>query len=534
MKILIDMESFLSKETQNSNLCSDCSIKLQTDPIGWLNRMQEFSLDILSHNFLELLGEYQKIILDHKRFGKFDLQQAKYMITRYEHIFSPHTLNFINDYIQSSEISDLEKNKWLLTRDLILEYKTQFLLFEDVFSIQYKKHMMRVKIDEKHSVPVSKALQMIYDQNNPNSQDIMQSYIRKMDKLNPFYLKIINKYQTQAQLYGYTSFLDLMKDNHHMDLDRIYSETKEYLKSSFIQYQDKLTALSRQYLNKEWNNVTYADMWKLFSGFWLPLQPIKGENMVSLFNKTCSHLGYKFKNNSYIEIDLESRNDKIGNSYCGFPCGDKNQKVVLVVYPYSHHNDLSAFYHEGGHAVHLSNISPSLHPLFRAIGDFSVSETPAYLFQKLLHKSEYIEENMGYSSEIAQKFAQFYSFIHLYKQRKLCSQFIFLYRIFRNSWQLTPTQFEKVFYETEQQYMLDFGFERKCYDFVHMVEEKPFIAAHYLRAEKASTKMESTLCLKFGLKWWNSENAGKFLQERYFSHGFSMPLETLIQNIIEN
>ncbi|UYP47513.1 hypothetical protein NEF87_003798 [Candidatus Lokiarchaeum ossiferum] len=527
------MESFLPKESQNSYLCSDCSSKLKTDPIGWLNHMQEFSLDMLSYNFLELLGEYQKILLDHKRFGKFDLQKAKYMITRYEHIFSAHTLDFLNDYIKSSEISELEKFKWSLTRDLVLEYKAQFLLFEDVFNIQYKKHMMSVPLEGKQSVPVSKALSMIFDQNNPDSHVIMQSYIREMDKLNPIYLKIINKYQSQAQLYGYASFLDLMKDNHQMDLDRIYSKTREFLKSSFTTYQEKLTSLSKPYLGKTWNEVSYADMWKLFSGFWLPHQPITGEKMVSFFNKTCNHLGYQFEGNSLIEIDLDSRSGKLGNSYCGFPLGEKNKKIVLVVYPYFHHNDLSTFHHESGHAIHLSNISPSLSPLFRAIGDFAVAETPAYLFQKLLHKPSYIEDILSYSYEHAQKFAQYYSFIHLYKQRKLCSQFIFLYNIFQNSWQLTPTQFEKIFYDAEQQYKLDFGFERKCYDFVHMVEEKPFIAAHYLRAENASSIIESRLTSKFGLKWWNSENAGKFLQERYFSHGFGKSLEFLLQNFMK-
>ncbi len=494
--------------------------------------MQEFSLDMLSYNCLEVIAEYQKIFLDYKRYGQFDIQKAKLIITRYQHVFTEHTIQYIMDYLKSPHLTESERYKWVIIRDLILEYTTLFLLFEDVFNIQFKRQMMRIKIRGSKSISVNKALQLMFQENNPDSKLLHESYARQMDKLNPLYLKILNKYQTNAQMYGYDSFLKMMGDNQQFNIDQLLRDAREYLDNTASLYQTQLDAISRPYLHKSWDEVTYKDMWKLFSGFWLPKKPITGEQMIILFDKTCASLGFIFQDNELIDIDLESRENKVGQAFCGFPCGSQNQKIVIIVHPMSYFGDLVSFYHAGGLAVQLSNIDPSLNPLFRSTGDFSISETLAFLFKKLLHNSAYLQQALGYSPEIADKLADFFSFLFLYRQRKINSQFIFLYRLFENSWQLTPDQFEKIIFDTEQQFKQDYGFERKCHDFLSSIEEKPFMAAHFLRADQASDQIEAKLSRKFGSRWWCNLEAGEFLRENYLVYGYSRPFDQLLRDFL--
>ena len=91
------------------------------------------------------------------------------------------------------------------------------------------------------------------------------------------------------------SFLDMMKDSQQMNLDRLFSDARQFLDTTSSLYQTHLDALSCPYLNKSWNEVTHPDMWRLFSGFWLPNKPFNGGEMVSLFDKTCASLGYSFQ-----------------------------------------------------------------------------------------------------------------------------------------------------------------------------------------------------------------------------------------------
>ena len=97
---------------------------------------------------------------------------------------------------------------------------------------------------------------------------------------------------------------------------------------------------------------------------------------------------------------------------------------------------------------------------------------------------------------------------------------------------MTPTQFEKIFFETEQQFKHDYGFERKCHDFLGSIEEKTFMTAHFLRADHASTQIESKLRTKFGSRWWGNKDAGQFLQENYLSYGFSRPFDQLVRDFL--
>ena len=59
-------------------------------------------------------------------------------------------------------------------------------------------------------------------------------------------------------------------------------------------------------------------------------------------------------------------------------------EVYLVIAPTGGRDDYGALFHEGGHAEHYANTDPGLAFEFRHLGDNSVTESFAFLFEHLV------------------------------------------------------------------------------------------------------------------------------------------------------
>jgi hypothetical protein len=71
--------------------------------------------------------------------------------------------------------------------------------------------------------------------------------------------------------------------------------------------------------------------------------------------------------------------------------------VYLVLTPVGGRDDYAALFHEGGHTEHYAGVDPELPFEYRYLGDNSVTEAFAFLFDHLVADAEWLRRRLGTS-----------------------------------------------------------------------------------------------------------------------------------------
>ncbi len=487
-------------------------------------------IDQINADLLRLIDSYQAMLLSHRRFGQFDAIQNQQIIQKYVHLFKNGTISTLDEAIYRKKTRGEDYYSLHLMKELIMEYRTLFLMYIDVFAIQTRKLSMRIKNPSGGRVSAKEFLSLMFNPQTPHRDQLMINYESALDRLNPAYYKLINRFQQYAQEQHFESYMHMVDQSQFCNYQGLKSTCDIQLQLTKKPYFTSLTEMAKL-LHVPLKKLSLLHMWDLFAGRSLPKINISGTTIVTLFDQTCHELGFTFKQNPKIDLDFQKRSQKSINAYCAIPTGDTNQKTVMVVYPLTSITTLATFFHEGGHAIHFTSIDESLPPIFRCIGDFATAETMAMLFEHLLTKARFLEDRLGLSSQDAQTMASFYKFLELYKFRKQCLNYLYLYDLLTDGFQLTLTQFEKYQYEIETRFHTLFGFERRCHDFLYSMDEKPLMVAHYIRAHLAVNKMVSILEENFGYRWWDQLAAGEMIRSRWMNYGFSIPFHELCRSL---
>ena len=117
------------------------------------------------------------------------------------------------------------------------------------------------------------------------------------------------------------------------------------------------------------------------------------ERLVASFRETMGGLGIDVDAQANVILDVEQRAQKSPRAFCApvrVPA-----EVYLVVPPVGGRDDYFALFHEGGHAQHFAHVDPGLRWEFRALGDNSITEGFAFLFDHLIEDPEWLRRRLG-------------------------------------------------------------------------------------------------------------------------------------------
>jgi len=187
--------------------------------------------------------------------------------------------------------------------------------------------------------------------------------------------------------------------------------------------------------------------------------------------------------------------------------------VHLVLRPHGGQNDWMTLLHELGHALHFGNMSRALPFEYRWLGDNSVTEGYAMLFDHRLKDRGWLARYSGLGKQEIGSFLRYAGFEELHFVRRYCAKLIYETELHSGtvSFSALPDLYVEILTKAT-------GFRYQRADAFVDVDAR-YYAARYLRAWQLQAVLDESLRDRFNEDWWRNPNAGPWIVEELFAHG---------------
>ena len=190
--------------------------------------------------------------------------------------------------------------------------------------------------------------------------------------------------------------------------------------------------------------------------------------------------------------------------------------VHLVIRPHGGQNDWMTLLHELGHALHFANMSRDLPFEYRWLGDNSVTEGYAMLFDHRLKDRGWLARYSGLGESPKKELPAFLraaGFEELHFVRRYCAKFIYETELHSGnvSWSALPDLYVETLTSAT-------GFRYQRSDALVDVDPR-YYSARYLRAWQMQAVLDGALRDRFNEDWWRNPNAGPWIVDELFAHG---------------
>jgi len=187
--------------------------------------------------------------------------------------------------------------------------------------------------------------------------------------------------------------------------------------------------------------------------------------------------------------------------------------VHLVLRPHGGQSDWMTLMHELGHALHFANMSRSLPFEFRWLGDNSVTEGYAMLFDHRLKDRGWLARYTGLGKTELQSYLRAAGFEELHFVRRYSAKLIYETELHggKIGWNALPDHFVEILTKAT-------GFRYQRSDAFVDVDPR-YYAARYLRAWQLQAVLDASLRERFNEDWWRNPSAGPWMVEELFAHG---------------
>lgn len=187
--------------------------------------------------------------------------------------------------------------------------------------------------------------------------------------------------------------------------------------------------------------------------------------------------------------------------------------VHLVLRPHGGQNDWMTLLHELGHALHFGNMSRALPFEYRWLGDNSVTEGYAMLFDHRLKDRGWLARYSGLGKQEIGAFLRYAGFEELHFVRRYCAKLIYETELHSGSvgFSALPDLYVEILTKAT-------GFRYQRADAFVDVDAR-YYAARYLRAWQLQAVLDESLRNRFNEDWWRNPTAGPWIVEELFAHG---------------
>ncbi|MDQ6828999.1 MAG: M3 family metallopeptidase [Gemmatimonadota bacterium] len=214
-----------------------------------------------------------------------------------------------------------------------------------------------------------------------------------------------------------------------------------------------------------------------------------------------------------IVYDTGERDGKRSRAFCApvrIP-----EEVYLVMRPTGGQQDYRSLLHELGHAMHFAYTRADLPFEQRWLGDNSVTESYAMLFDHQLHDGGWLERYTEVEKPHVPEMLRAVAFEELQLLRRYCAKIIYERELYDGS--VPFTALPDLYVETLSKAT---GFRYDAADAFADVDPR-FYSARYLRAWQLQALLRETLIAAFDDDWWRNPRAGPWLTDELFSRGQS-------------
>ncbi len=212
-----------------------------------------------------------------------------------------------------------------------------------------------------------------------------------------------------------------------------------------------------------------------------------------------------------IAFDTGERPGKRSRAFCS-PVRVPDE-VYLVLRPHGGQNDWNTFLHELGHALHFAYMRADLAFEYRWLGDNSITEGYAMLFDHRLQDARWLARYTSLSQREVPRFLRSAGFEELQFLRRYCAKLIYETHLYGGdvSWTALPDLYVQLLTDATT-------FRYDPSDAFVDVDAR-YYAARYLRAWQLQALLGETLVERFDDDWWRNPRAGPWMVGELFGHG---------------
>lgn len=341
-----------------------------------------------------------------------------------------------------------------------------------------------------------------------------------MERLEPIYLEQIDLTQAVARELGYENHNDRCGTLGRLPLVELREATHQLLERTEAIYDESLGALLAAH-GLDPAEASWADLAWLFrvDGY---DGAFPGEELVGRMSAMVEAMGLDIHAGGHVSFDLEDRPLKSPRPFCSVL--EVPQRVVLVLRPVGGLSDYAAFLHELGHALHFGYSDPELPWEFRHLGDNSVTESYAFLFDRLSVSRTWLGDYLP--DEEAHALAKVLGLRELMMVRKYSAQLAYEIDLFSAD---EPKSKQAGWVRRIEEAT---GVRQPPGNYLPSVDPL-FYSARYLQGWLFEAALSEQLVDRFGDHWYRTEGAGEVLLGLYrrgqdrrmveLFHEFSIP-----------
>jgi hypothetical protein len=236
-----------------------------------------------------------------------------------------------------------------------------------------------------------------------------------------------------------------------------------------------------------------------------------GNQMESVIRRHVSEMGIDPTAKGRIIFDVGDRQGKRSRAFCS-PVRVP-EEVYLVLRPHGGQSDYNTFLHELGHALHFAYASADYPFEFKWLGDNSVTESYAMLFDHRMQERGWLLRYTQLGTNNVAQYLRSAGFEELHFLRRYSAKFLYERALYSGEvpWEQLPDLYVSLLTNAT-------GFEYDPADAFVDVDPR-FYSARYLRAWQLQSVLNEKLTARFDIDWFRNPSAGPWMVSELFSHG---------------
>ncbi len=233
--------------------------------------------------------------------------------------------------------------------------------------------------------------------------------------------------------------------------------------------------------------------------------------MEAAIRRQVSEMGIDPTAGGRIIFDVGDREGKRSRAFCS-PVRVP-EEVYLVLRPHGGQSDYTTFLHELGHALHFGYAAADYPFEFRWLGDNSVTESYAMLFDHRMQDRGWLLRYAKLGMNRVATFLRTAGLEELHFLRRYSAKFLYERALYSGevSWSELPELYVSLLSSAT-------GFEYDAADAFVDVDPR-FYSARYLRAWQLQSILNERLTSRFDVDWFRNPSAGPWMVGELFAQG---------------
>ena len=201
------------------------------------------------------------------------------------------------------------------------------------------------------------------------------------------------------------------------------------------------------------------------------------------------------------------------------------EEVYLVLRPHGGQSDYTTLLHESGHALHFANIRQDYPFEYKWLGDNSVTESYAMLFDHRMQDGGWLLRYTELGSSNIESFLRLAGFEELHYIRRYCAKLIYEVEAYGDNadWNDLPDMYvDTLSRATNFQY-------RAADAFVDF--DPRYYSTRYLRAWQLQALLNESLVARFDIDWYRNPAAGPWMIRELWAEGQRESAEELASRV---